>query len=208
MSKEVKACSTCGCMISTVIAAIFIGLAFWIIKPKCTIDEFDIFTLHGSNQSTVIHYDIKFQNRNFNKGIYYDAINVTFYYKRSPHDRTLLIGNDNINPFYQGYWKSTHRVRGVEARGVKLENGAPTNGKAVFRVELETRVRYKSPLWRSKQRSLDVGADLKVDSRGSLIKNKGKGKGKEYDIALSSEAGRSMWYFKEGAFWVFCYLLI
>ncbi|KAK9673977.1 hypothetical protein RND81_12G202900 [Saponaria officinalis] len=196
MSQGAKKFSACGCLISTIIAAIVIGLAFWILRPKCTIEDFDIFTLHGSNQSTVIHYDIMLKNRNFNKGIYYDTLNLTFYYKPNSHDNSFLIGNDTISPFYQGYRKSTHRVGGVEAKGVKSENAALPNGKAVFRVELATEVRYKSPLWKSKRHSLALGADLKVDSRGSLIK--GKDKGKEYGIVLVSAAGRSMGCFKVG----------
>ncbi|KAK9674381.1 hypothetical protein RND81_12G229000 [Saponaria officinalis] len=176
-----KGCCSCSCLISTTISAIFIWLAFRILTPTCSFEEFDVFTLQKPANNNTIHYDLKLKNRNFNKGIYYDTLNITFYYK--PNIQSLPIGNITILPFYQGYGKSTHRVGDFDPKGVKLEN---VTVEAVFSVELAAAVRYKSPLWKTRRRFL-VKGDLKVNGQGSLIKDKGN-----HGIKLRSAAGRSV----------------
>ncbi|KAL9232377.1 hypothetical protein vseg_007496 [Gypsophila vaccaria] len=188
MSRGAQGCCSCSCLLSTTISAIFIWLAFRILSPTCSIEEFDVFTLQKPANNNTIHYDLKLKNRNFNKGIYYDALNLTFYYK--PSIQSFLIGNVTIEPFYQGYGKSTHRVGDFDPKGVKLEN---VDSGTIFSVELATKVRYKSPLWKTKRHNLVVEADLKVNGQGSLIKGKGN-KG----IKLSSTAGRSVGSFGVG----------
>ncbi|XP_074271012.1 protein NDR1-like [Silene latifolia] len=187
-SGQAKSCCSCGCLVSTAISAIFLWLAFRILTPTCSIENFDVFALQKTPNNNSIHYDLKLKNRNFNKGIYYDALNLTFYYK--PNRSNFPVGNVTIDSFYQGFWKSTHRVGDIEPKGVNLKNA---NGDAVFRVELATEVRYRSPLWKTKRHSLVVGADLKVNDQGSLIKGKGNN-----GIKLSSAPGRRMSWISVG----------
>lgn len=176
----------CGFVTSVAISAIL----FWLLlirtsKPTCSIEEFDVFGLKGktnnaTHPSNTIHYlyDLKLRNKNINKGIYYDALNVTFYY--NPNSNSSPIGNATFVPFYQGRRKSAHRVGNIEVREVKWgHDDAPE----MFRVELATAVRYKNTFWKTKRHRLVVGANFKVNEHGNLVKRKGN-KG----IKLSSKA--------------------
>lgn len=160
-------CTTC------IMPLITIGVLLWLLIkpsiPKCYIEEFDVFALRENTNSThlnnTIYYNLKLKNRNTDKGVYYDTINLNFYYK--PNEYTsLAIGNSTFTPFYQGKYKSTHRVGNIEPRGVRWGNA--TASTVMFRVELVTAVRYKQPLWKSKRHHLVVGADLSVNDEGSL----------------------------------------
>lgn len=173
-------CCRCWCkFISTSgTTAISLWLLLYTSTPLCSIEEFDAFALNKTSNST-LHYDLKLKNRIFNKGIYYDALNLAFYYK--PNLSHYLIGNATYPAFYQGHHKSTHRVGSLDAaRGVVWENA-----KAVFRVELATAVRYKNAFWKTKRHRLVVAADLQVNDQGSLVKRKGN-KG----IKMSSAAAQ------------------
>ncbi|KMS98513.1 hypothetical protein BVRB_4g092060 [Beta vulgaris subsp. vulgaris] len=127
---------------------ITIGVLLWLLIkpsiPKCYIEEFDVFALRENTNSThlnnTIYYNLKLKNRNTDKGVYYDTINLNFYYK--PNEYTsLAIGNSTFTPFYQGKYKSTHRVGNIEPRGVRWGNA--TASTVMFRVELVTAVRSK-----------------------------------------------------------------
>ncbi|XP_048497853.1 protein NDR1-like [Beta vulgaris subsp. vulgaris] len=173
----------CSYIFSLGLTALSLWLLLYQKTPTCSIEQFDVFALKettttNNNNSNNVHYDLKLKNRIINKGIYYDTLNVTFYEKNN------FIGNAIFSPFYQGYHKGTHRVGDIEARGVQWEN--VTAAMMVFRVELATAVRYKHLLWKSKRHHLVVGADLKVNDQGSLVKGKGN-KG----ITLISKAGNN-----------------
>ncbi|KAL2943843.1 Protein NDR1 [Bienertia sinuspersici] len=181
LDRQKKQRSCCSCIFSLGLLALSLWLLFNISRPTCSIEEFNVFALTKtapSRRNNSIHYDLKLKNRNFNKGIYYDALNLTFYYKPNLVN-VVPIGNANFTPFYQGYGKGTHRVGDIETGGVKWDDTTTV----VFRVELATSLRYKYPLWKTKRRRLVVGADLKVNDEGSLVKAKDN-KG----IKLSSNA--------------------
>ena len=164
------------------------SLSFWLLlytsTPLCSIEEFDALALEKTANSTIrtnrtLHYDLKLKNRIANKGIYYDALNLTFYYK--PNLSHYLIGNATYPAFYQGHHKSAHRVGSFDAATEVVSE----NATAVFRVELATAVRYKHILWKSKRHRLVVAAEVQVNDRGSLVKLKGN-KG----IKMSSGAAK------------------
>ncbi|KAL2943842.1 Protein NDR1 [Bienertia sinuspersici] len=184
----------CGCIFSLGALALCLWLLFVTTKPTCSIEEFDVFALtktipssSPTGHNNTIYYDLKLKNRNFNKGIYYDTLNLTFYYKPNLVN-DFPIGNATFTPFYQGHRKSTHRFGDIEAKGVKWEH---ITKLAIFRVELATSVRYKHLLWKTKRRRFMVGADLKVNDEGSLVKVKGK-KG----IKLTSNAKNDIGHFQ------------
>ncbi|XP_021755507.1 protein NDR1-like [Chenopodium quinoa] len=181
----------CGVITTVAISAIL----FWFLiirtsKPVCSIEEFDIFSLTNSTNNVIHHnntshynntisYDLKLNNKNHNKGIFYDAVDVTFYYK----SKSYSIRNDTFPPFYQGRLKSTHRYGKFDVRGVKWEN---ETAPVMFKVELKTAVRFKNTIWKTHRHQVVVEADLKVNSEGSLIKGKGN-KG----IVLRSKAEKN-----------------
>lgn len=156
-------------------------------KPICSIENFDVFTLNKTASPTIyrnnntIRYDLKLNNKeNKDKGIYYDALSLKFYYK--PNSSVVPLGNVTVPSFYQGHGKKTHRIGTIDARGVKWENATAT--RAAFKVELNTSVRYKIVFWKTKRQRLDLVANLEVDEQGSLVKGK-----KKKGIKFTSGAG-------------------
>lgn len=192
-SEPEQSCGRCCCsfIFTSGLTALFLWLSLRSSSPTCSIEQFDAFALNKTSNSTTqtkttnhsLFYDLKLKNRNKDMGVYYDALNLTFYYASKP------IGNTTYPAFYQGHQKDTNRIGSFDAtRGVNWENATAavsTNGSAVFRVELATAVRYKIIFWKTKRHRLVVAADLHVNDQGSLVKRK-KNKG----IKLSSGAAK------------------
>ncbi|XP_021755852.1 protein NDR1-like [Chenopodium quinoa] len=187
MAAEEGSCCRCCCsFIFTIgLTALFMWLNLKPSNPVYSIENFNVFALNKTANNSIyyknnhtIRYDFKLNNKeNKDKGVYYDALNLTFYYydalNPSLANKTLL-GNDTITPFYQGHGKRTHRVRTIDAGGVRWENATATT--SFFRVELNTTVRFKIVFWKTKRRHrFGLFADLHVDEQGSLLKRKKKG---------------------------------
>ncbi|XP_057540428.1 protein NDR1-like [Amaranthus tricolor] len=181
-------CSTCISLGTTIF---FLWFVFSSKSPKCSIQEFKLLLPLKSNQTTTkisissplnntIHYDLKLKNRNFNKGIYYDALNLTFFYKSNLNGINLPIGNTTFSPFYQGRSKATHRLGNITS------TATTTTSNVAFRVEMATAIRCKGTLWKSKRHRFVVGVDFKVNDEGVLVKgNDNKG------IVLSSSSRKN-----------------
>ncbi|GMH24328.1 hypothetical protein Nepgr_026171 [Nepenthes gracilis] len=174
------------------VAALFIWLSLRTSKPVCSIEQFDVFALNKTHNSTgnhTIYFDLKLNNKNKDKAVFYDALNLTFYYDS---DRNSAVGNASFPGFHQGNQKSTHRTGTVEARGVNWEAAAEAavaaNGSAVFRVDLATAVRFKIVFWKTKRHKLKLGHELMVNDQGSLIRTKKKG------VKLTSGARKHSFY--------------
>jgi len=189
-SEPEHSCCRCCCsfIFTSCLTALFLWLSLRTSSPTCSIEQFDASALNKTANSTTknnhtLHYDLKLKNTNKDMGVYYDALNLTFYYASKP------IGNATYPAFYQGHHKFTDRIGSFDAtRGLNWENATTAvsaNGSAVFRVELATAVRYKIIFWKTKRHRLVVAADLRVNDQGSLVKRK-KNKG----ITLSSGAAR------------------
>ncbi|CAO2835960.1 unnamed protein product [Amaranthus hypochondriacus] len=180
MSEENSSCCRCCCsfIFTSGLTALFIWLNLRAHNPVCSIENFDVFSLNKSANSSIInnnrtiHYDLKLNNKNNkDKGIYYDILNLTFYYK--PNQTLISLGNASFPAFYQGHEKKTHRISSIDGKRVKWENDTAT--MAEFRVELNTSVRFKIVFWKTKRHRLDLRADLLINEEGSLIKRKKKG---------------------------------
>ncbi|KAK9689101.1 hypothetical protein RND81_09G035400 [Saponaria officinalis] len=192
----------CKCIFSFTITLALTALFLWLSlrpsNPTFSINQFYVFTLNNNtNNNHTIFYDLKLNNNNNDKGIYYDALNLTFYYKFSNFSY-YPIGSGNYTGFYQGHGKHTDRVGVVVMRSgvvVKWENDVfetvSKNGVVVFRVEVVTAVRFRIVFWKTKRRRFEVGSDLRVDDHGGLIKRK-KNKG----IKLSNGVGVIKEWFK------------
>ncbi|XP_021758799.1 protein NDR1-like [Chenopodium quinoa] len=181
-----RICGGIGCIIVLAIAGVLIWLLVKHRYPSFYVDQFSVFSRQETTNSLknyTVHYDLRIKNNrhpNDNLGIYYDALNVTFYYKQDVNSFPIKIGDATFSPFYIRRYRSTHRAGSFDARGVKLENG--TASPVIFRVELSTAVRYRKPLWKGKRHRMVVGADFKVNDQGSLI-NK--------EVKLKSNAKRN-----------------
>jgi len=168
-------CRCCSSFILTLgFTALFVWLSLRTSKPVCSIQDIYVPPLNKSENSTYykIYFQLKLDNENKDKGIYYDALNLTFYY---PANLTTPIGNITLPGFYQGHKKNARRKEWVDVHGVPwtAARKAVSNGSAVFRVDLATAVRFKVMVWKTKRHKLIVGANVEVNNLGKKVKKKG-----------------------------------
>ncbi|XP_057464988.1 protein NDR1-like [Actinidia eriantha] len=167
-------CGRCCCsfILTSGLTALFMWLSLRTSNPVCSIQDIYVPALNksaNSTDATNIYFNLKLDNENKDKGIYYDALNLTFFY--APN-KSLPIGNRTFPQFHQGHKKNTRRTGWVETRGVPWE--AILNGSAAsFRVDLATAVRFKIMAWKTKKHKLVVGADVEVNDHGQKVYKKG-----------------------------------
>ncbi|XP_026438022.1 protein NDR1-like [Papaver somniferum] len=157
-------CSQCtGSIFSLGLTALFLWLGFGTFSPKFSIEMFEVPALNTTSSSKgnskIIDptFDLRLKNENLNEGVLYDTINVTLYYYQLNISTFVPIGNVSIPAFYQGYGKKAHRVESIPSYGVPWEIAKMEilNGStAMFRVDLDTKIRYKYPLWKSKRHTI------------------------------------------------------
>ncbi|XP_021755853.1 uncharacterized protein LOC110721036 [Chenopodium quinoa] len=162
--------------------------------PSTYMEEFTVFAIKensttNSSRHNTIHFELWFNNRERKKGVYYDALNLTFYYKPNDNISSLIpIGNATIKSFYQRSDGSDWRRGDFEVRGVKWES--ITASPVIFRVELVTMLRHDKMFFRkSKRERYEVGADLKVNDQGDLMIKKWTIF--KWGIELTSSVGRN-----------------
>lgn len=170
----------CRCCFSFILTsgltALFMWLSLRTSNPVCSIQDIYVPPLNKSENSTYyqIYFDLKLDNENKDKGVYYDALNLTCYYP--PTNRTSPIGSFTFPAFYQGHKKNARRKQWVPVTGVPWAEAraAAANGSAAFRVDLATAVRFKIMAWKTKKHKLLVGANVEVDEfGGKKLKKKG-----------------------------------
>ncbi|KAL7218069.1 hypothetical protein ACSBR2_011357 [Camellia fascicularis] len=170
--------SCCRCCFSFILTsgltALFMWLSLRTTNPICSIQYFYVPALNktsNSQNNTTIYFDLKLDNPNKDKGIYYDTLNLTLYY---PPNKTFPIANQSFSSFYQGHHKNAHRTETVATRGVPWKKVvAAENLSTVFRVDLVTAVRFKILAWKTKKHRLVVGADVEVNDSGEKVYKKG-----------------------------------
>ncbi|KNA15898.1 hypothetical protein SOVF_093860, partial [Spinacia oleracea] len=166
MIKPANGCCGGGMAVSLpLVAAILLrllhGLQPSAALPYITIEEFTVSVLkETTNSSNIIHFDLKLRNLDTEPS-YYDALNLTFYYKSNLS--SFPIGNATFSPFYQREFGRAHRVGNIEVRGVNWENATIP---MTFKVVLATAVRSEVKIyWKSRRYYYLVGADLKVNDQ-------------------------------------------
>ncbi|XP_057950572.1 protein NDR1-like [Malania oleifera] len=173
MAESGGCCRCCCRFIFTVgLTALFMWLSLRTSNPTCSIEAFYVPALNksaNSSSNTSIYFDLRLKNGNKDKGIYYDALNLTFYYGPTPN---LSVANASFAPFRQGNNKKTDRRMTVDARGVPWK-AVPRNGSAVFRVDLETKVRFRILVFKTKRHGIKVGAPVEVNDQGTKVNRKG-----------------------------------
>ncbi|KAI3894374.1 hypothetical protein MKW92_010539 [Papaver armeniacum] len=178
----------CQCYLGLLLTPCIIGLVVWLTirssPPGFSIHKFTVPALNQTSSSfnssriinATISFEAKLKNENKEKGIYYDALNLTLYYYHENKSSFLPIGNLSLPPFYQGREKTATRSNTTQTYGVpwdyarmKVSNGSKS--KALFRVDLETKVRYKSLLWKSKIHKISETVNITVDDQGKSCAN-------------------------------------
>lgn len=169
MADQQGGCCRCCCsfIFTLGLTALFMWLSLRTDNPTCYIQYFYLpglnTTLKNSTNNTLV-IELKLENGNKDKGIYYDAINLTFY---DFPNKSHLMGNYTIPGFYQGHKKKATRLETVDLNKTLLSKATYPNGTAKFRVDLATAVRFKIMAWKTKRHKLDVGSDVGVNDQGS-----------------------------------------
>lgn len=145
-------------------------------NPTCSVEFFYVPALNrtlNSPGNTTVYLNLRLNNGNKDKGIFYDNVNLTVYYVHNisvPEGKKLI--NDTFIPaFYQGHKKKATKPANVSAAALDWAL-VRANKTALFRVDLATAVRFKIMAWKTKRHRLVVGADLEVDESGTKVKPK------------------------------------
>lgn len=114
-------------------------------------------TLH---QNASLIFNLETYNPNKGFGIYYDEINITFYYNE------VVVGTNSSPAFYQGFKENSIREVVVNAeegiwRGI-------SGGKMELRVAVETAVRYRIFRRKMKHHPFTFEGHLTVGSNGTI----------------------------------------
>ncbi|CAN1147008.1 Protein NDR1 [Linum perenne] len=152
--------------------ALFLWLSLRPSSPKCYLQNFSIPSLNRSLSNSTINFNLSLVNPNLNKGIYYDPVKVSFFHGSNRSDS---LGNFTIPGFYQGHKKKATKGGTI---GTSLRGGTAGG----FRVEMETRVRYKLIFFKTKRHRIDVGADFEVNGEGNKVSSN--------DVRLKSSGDR------------------
>ncbi|KAL5538667.1 hypothetical protein UlMin_044329 [Ulmus minor] len=170
-------CRCCFSFIFTLgLTALFMWLSLRASKPTCSIQEFYLPALNktlNSQKNTSLILTLKLDNGNKDKGIYYDAINLTLSYEPN---RTFPINATTIPEFYQGHKKKATRRVLIQPEGLNwtaVRAAISTNKTAIFRLDLATKVRFKIMGWKTKRHGLVVGQNVEVNDLGTKVKAKG-----------------------------------
>ncbi|CAN8258639.1 unnamed protein product [Cochlearia groenlandica] len=159
-------CSCCFSFIFTAgLTSLFLWLSLRADKPKCTVEEFYVPALNktslNSKDNTTLTFMVRFANPNKDQGIYYDDVHLSLT------NNNTFVANYTVPRFYQGHKKKAKKYGFARS----LNNMTVLN--AVFRVDLETRVRFKILFWKTKRHRIEVGADVEVNEVGVKAYKKG-----------------------------------
>ncbi|XP_030542811.1 protein NDR1-like [Rhodamnia argentea] len=182
---EAQSCCRCCCgfIFTAGLSSLFMWLTLRASKPSCSIYQFYLPALNrsaGTPTNTTIFMDVKLSNGNNDKGIYYDAVNLTVYYYGDANRTKWL---RTIPGFKQGHQKTAKKNASVETFGVNWTDVVAKNESAVFRVDLATAVRFKIIFWKTKRHKLRVGANVTLNPEGAKMAKKG--------IKLKSGVGKN-----------------
>ncbi|XP_026390295.1 protein NDR1-like [Papaver somniferum] len=168
----------CFILIMAIIFSVaLIVLVIWFtiqpIKPHCSLEEFFIPRLNKASNdsqavnSTAISLELSFFNRNSEKSIYYDNLDMTLYYYGK--SLTSPIGNTSIPKFYQQHRHTKHHAETIQTFGVPWEDvkmKASNGSTAIFRVDLVMNVRYRNGIWKTRRHELRLGVNVTINDQG------------------------------------------
>ncbi|TMX01904.1 hypothetical protein EJD97_023191 [Solanum chilense] len=167
--------STCSTMILTLgVAALVLWLSLRTTKPKCSIGDVYVQGLdkliNSNNNKTKrdnhISFQLNLKNEMKDKAVRYDNITLSFYYGKNT---SYPIGNYTFVKFKQGKDKEASKVGMFEAQNMPWDNAikdVSNNSKAIIRVDVRTKVRYKIIFWYTKRHNYLVENKVEIDDSG------------------------------------------
>ncbi|XP_043696808.1 protein NDR1-like [Telopea speciosissima] len=186
MSESMSCCRCCTSFIFTLgLTSLFLWLSLRPSSPAFYIQNFYAPALNTTTTATAtaaatdtntinttIAINFKIENTNKDKRIYYDALNITLYYRPN---LSFSVGNALVPGFRQGHQKKAFKqatVQPVEINWEEAVKKVSSNGIVGFRVDLATNVRYKIIVWTTERHKVRVHADVMVDKQGKQIEKK------------------------------------
>ncbi|XP_010420334.1 PREDICTED: protein NDR1-like [Camelina sativa] len=175
----------CSCFLKFIFTVGLSCLAIWLYlragKPKCSVQNFYVPALNktlNSRDNTTLSFMVRCDNPNKVLGIYYDDVHLTFFTTntttKSNSSALVFVGNYTVPKFYQGHKKKAKKWGQVlPLNNQTVLRAVLPNGSAVFRLDLKTRVRFRSVFWKTKSRGINVGADVEVNGDGVIAQKKG-----------------------------------
>ncbi|KAK4371699.1 hypothetical protein RND71_007083 [Anisodus tanguticus] len=173
-SKNSCACHCVKLIVSLGVTALILWLSLRTTKPKCSIRDVYVRGLDKSvnsdNNVTRRDKNISFQlnvkNEMKEKGVRYDDITLNFYYGTNT---SYPIGNFTFDGFKQGKDKEAFKSGMIETSNMPWDGAtkAVSNGsKAVFRVDVSSRIKYKITFWYTKKHDYFVENKVEIDDTG------------------------------------------
>lgn len=156
------------------VVALVLWLSFRTTKPKCSINDFYVPGLdksvnsnnNASRRNNNLSFQLNLKNEMKDKAVRYDDITLKFYYGTNT---SYPIGNFTVEGFKQGKDKELFKSGMIETHNMPWDAAlkAVTNGsKAIFRVDVSSRIRYKITFWYTKRHNYFVENKVEVDDKG------------------------------------------
>ncbi|KAF1887059.1 hypothetical protein Lal_00046297 [Lupinus albus] len=152
------------------VTAFFIWLSLRVTEPKCYLESIYVPALNKSLNSphnSTLFFKLKLENPNKDKGVKYDAVHLTFRIFNDSNT-TRALTNATVERFYQGHQKTAHKSGNTTVTGGGVNVTAVVNGKVYFRVDFDTRVKYKILVFYTKRDSLWGGANVEINNSSGL----------------------------------------
>ncbi|XVE51167.1 hypothetical protein DITRI_Ditri02bG0017700 [Diplodiscus trichospermus] len=169
-----------------------LALSLWLAlrprSPNYTIVNFSVPAVNDSNVSDhgIIQYELVIENPNKDSGIYYDDIFLIFYHGPD------AVGNNTIPSFYQGRDKSRQVLDhlDVETRIWRALRNEILNATAELRVDLSTKVKYKTWGIKSKHHGINREGKIPIGKDGKIANKKKKVKLRHASKKLNRRSSR------------------
>ncbi|XP_049389084.1 protein NDR1-like [Solanum stenotomum] len=154
------------------------ALVLWLIlrttKPKCSIGDVYVQGLDKSinsnnnrtNRDNHISFQLNLKNEMKDKSVRYDNIILSFYYGTN---MSYPLGNFTFDKFKQGKDKEASKSGMIEAHNMPWDNAikaVSNNSKAIIRVDVSTKIRYKIIFWYTKRHHYFVENKVEIDDSG------------------------------------------
>ena len=153
-----------------------LALCLWLaLRPKSpnyTIINFSVPAINDRNASDhgIIQYELDIENPNQDSGIYYDDIFLIFYHGLK------AVGNNTIPSFYQGRDRNRQVLDhlDVDTSLWTALRKAILNSTAELRVDLSTKVKYKTLGIKSKHHGIQKEGKIPIGKDGKISNKKKK----------------------------------
>ncbi|XP_072988792.1 protein NDR1-like [Typha latifolia] len=169
----------CRCCLGVLLTLGFVALFLWLsyrpIKPRFYLTAFSLLPspIVTDNLTALASFTLEIENKNKELGIDYDPISLSLSLNSTTTTNSSAAAT--IPGFYQGHQRTADKSgyfagdgRTPAARAAKVSNGS-----AVFRVVVESAIRYKTFARKGRRHKISVAGEVAVDKEGKKTGKKG-----------------------------------